>query len=268
MKHMIISLGLALAFNFGLMASPVNIDDINHQIKELLSPIQNERTEAALNFKDININSIRARHVAISAHLLKKSDTNQIDVNLSNLDYENKQGTSPLLSFAFSLGTDFSLIFSQEYLNEKISNLESFVKNLIHDFSSLELGNALTINSVVNDVGIDSEDNYSKLLAIISIKIDLSKLPEDVSADEIMFKDLVISLKLDVKNGLEINGYVNINPEFVSFKEGEAGLKEILEKIIAKDENQLEEFTGYMYFLNDMTEALLNGDIPMTSPPH
>lgn len=266
MRKLITILCLTFTFNFGIMASPVNVGDINQQITELLQPIQNERTEASLNLKSIDIDTIRANHLALSAYLLKKSDTNKLELNLSNLDYENTQGTSPILSLAFSLGTDFTQIFSQETLNEEIPNLKHFILNLVNDQISIDLGDAFTINVVVSDIGKDNDDNYTSLSAIINAKIDFSKLPEDITSQEIMFKDLVISLKLDVKKGCELNGYININPEYASFQKDETGLKEILENIIAHDENELEKFTFYIFFLNDMAEAILKSNLPDFSP--
>ncbi|WP_454780972.1 hypothetical protein [Legionella sp. WA2022007384] len=63
-----------------------------------------------------------------------------------------------------------------------------FLRELVKSYTQ-EYGDAIFIKGVVTSTTKDSDGNYIGLTALISAKIDLDKLPEDLSRESVIISD-------------------------------------------------------------------------------
>ena len=112
--------------------------------------------------------------------------------------------------------------------------VEQFVESSTEKYSD-----AVSVKGVLTSTTKNDNGNYTALTALISIKLDLKKLPEDVDAEEIMATDVGVSLSIDLEKGVTIDAFVDSNPGYKGFKKGQMGLKEGLEALLAGDEKTL-----------------------------
>ena len=259
MKKTVLALGLGLTLNTGLFAADDVIDQLNSQVVSVLVPFQNETTAAQLNFDSVETNTERAVKVALNGLFSKIGSQNKLEVKIDNLSYDYGDGKSPTTIIKGSLGVDITKILPQDQLNFIIPEAARMVEELAKEYSE-EYGDAVSVKSIVTSTKKDSAGNYTSLTALISTKIDLSKLPEDMESEDVFATDAVFSISLDLKTGATIDAFVVSNPDYLGFKEGQEGLKETLDKLLAQDEETLDRIAAIARWLGETASAIVEMD--------
>ncbi|WP_115707358.1 hypothetical protein [Legionella sainthelensi] len=248
MKNFFCSLGLSFCLVSSVFASDSPIDLLNSEITNILAPFQNQSTTAKLKFDAVEIDDERTTNVILNGLYSKVGSTNTFNVSIDNLSYDYGDGKSPTTALKGSIGLDLTKFLTRDESNKIIPSAIEFLQELTKEYTE-EYGEAISVNGVVTSTTKDTDGNYTGLTALVSAKIDLDKLPEDQSRDSVMVTDVVVSLTLNLKTGIAIDSYVISNPEYWGFKEDQIGLKEILERLLNRDEEALEMINGlFMYF--------------------
>ncbi|KTD55716.1 hypothetical protein Lsan_3268 [Legionella santicrucis] len=248
MKKFFCSLGLSFCLASSVFASDSALDLLNSEITNILVPFQNQSTTAKLKFDAVEIDDERATNVILNGLYSKIGSTNVFNVTIDNLSYNYGDGKSPTTALKGSIGLDLTKFLTREESNRIIPSAIEFLQDLTKDYTE-EYGDAVSVNGVVTSTTKDTDGNYTGLTALISAKIDLDKISDEQTRELVMVTDVVVSLTLNLKTGIAIDSYVISNPEYSGFKEDQIGLKEILERLLNRDEEVLEIINGlFMYF--------------------
>jgi hypothetical protein len=138
---------------------------------------------------------------------------------------------------------------------------EGVKESMMKDIDDLDYGDAINFNGAVTSSKKDTEGNYVSVSAVFSTNIDFSKIPQDVSKEEIFFKSYLAAFTLDVKKGMFFHGYVVSNPDYESFKDDQEGLTEYLQKFVANDPEQMEDLFQFIAMIDAFATAMLEGNM-------
>ncbi|MGL5742934.1 MAG: hypothetical protein ACRCXC_10560 [Legionella sp.] len=73
----------------------------------------------------------------------------------------------------------------------------------------------------------------------------------------IVATDAFVSIRLDLKSGLSLDAFVVSNPEYWGFQNDQLGLKEVLEHLIARDDEAKASIESFFMTLNDMASYIV-----------
>lgn len=256
MKKFVLSLGLGLTLAVNAFADNV-LDQLNSHLVKILSPFQNESTAAQLAFKEVETTQEHASKVALNSFYRKTGSQNVFELKLDNLAYDYRDGINPTTVIRGSLGIDFTKLLPQDEINSMIPMAVQMIETLAKEYTEEEYGDAASIKAVITSTNKDSDDNYSSLTALISVKIDLSKLPEATLKEDIIITDMVLSLNINLKTGVIIDAFIISNPEYTGFNNEEQGLKELLDLLLARDETVMEEIENMVQRLDDIASIIV-----------
>lgn len=256
MKKLVLSLGLGLGLSVGAFAADNPVAKLNEQIVTILAPYQNQATVAQFKFNAIETNSERAVQVALDTFYKKVGSVNQFQFKIDNLSYSYNDGQSPTTIIKGSVDADFTRFLKQDEMNQIITNAAEMIEGMAKEYGK-EYGDAASVKGVVTSTAKDSQGNYTGLTALISAKIDLSKLPEEVDVTDVIATDAVVSVAIDLKKGAKIDAYIVSNPKYRGFDEDQLGLKEVLDKLLASDEESLEMIDSYISRLDQLATYIV-----------
>ncbi len=243
-----LAIGLCFSIITSAYANDNSLDQLNLEVKKILAQFENNLTEAKLTFSNIEVDKERANSVALNAYYKKIGSQNIFELKLDNLSYNYGDGTAPTTIIKAGIGFDLTKVLSQSELNQLIPNASEFIENIAKEYTDL-YGDAASVKSVVTSTSKDDEDNYIGMTALISGKIDLDKLPEYIERNSVFATEAGVSLSFNLKQGISIEAFIVSNPEYMGFDEDQEGLKELLDKLLAQDEEGLE-------FINDLATQL------------
>lgn len=235
MKKFLCTLSLSFCFVTNIYGSN-HLDLLNTEIETILVPIQNELTVAKLKFDTVEIDKDRASKVALNGLYHKMGSKNFFELKVDNLSYDYGDGTSPTTVIKGSIGLDLTTFLTREESNVFIPGFIELVGDIVNNYT-IEYGDAVFVKGVITSTTKDDEGNYSGVTALIATKIDLDKLPENLSRDSVMAIEAVFSVTLNLKTGIGLDAFVVSNPEYSGFQENQMGLKEMLELLLERDED-------------------------------
>jgi hypothetical protein len=256
MKKIMLAIGLCFSIISSVYASDNALDQLNLEIKKILAPIENNLTIANLTFNNMEVDEERANSVALSAYYKKTGSHNIFELKLDNLSYNYGDGTAPTTIIKAAIGFDLTKVLSQSELNQLIPNASEFIENIAKDYTEF-YGDAASVKSVVTSTTKNDEGNYVGMTALITGKIDLSKLPEEIDKQYVFATDAAVSVSLNLKTGLSIEAFIVSNPEYIGFEENQEGLKELLEKLLAQDEEGLEFISDIATQINEIATEMV-----------
>jgi hypothetical protein len=261
MKKILVVLGLGISFALSAIAAPQlknAVSELNAEIERLLTPFQDENTKAFLNFRAIETDAVRATEVKLDALFRKIGTQNIAEVKIEDISYSYGNGETPTTNINGSLGIDITKILPQETLNEIIPGVEEMVLELAKDFAK-EYGDAATIDVKVTDKTTDENGNFVTIKATMSGNIDLTKLPAEVKVEDVLFTSAGIELDVNLVKGISFKLNAISNPAYKGFQEDQEGLKEMLEKLLARDAKQMQEIESLFKNLNETASQIVNG---------
>lgn len=248
MKKFFCSIGLSFCLVLSVFASDNAVDILNSEIINILAPFQNQNTVAQLKFDAAKINNEHAEKIALSGLYDKIGSKNSFELKIDNLSYNYGDGKSPTTVFKASVGLDLTRFLTREESNAMVPRAIELLEETIMD-SIKEYGDAVFIKGIVTSTNKDTDGNYTGLTGLISAKIDLNKLPENLPHSSIIATDAFFSITLNLKTGIAIDSFIVSNPEYTGFQEDQMGLKEILEHFLARDKEARDLIEGlFMYF--------------------
>lgn len=235
MKKFFLALCFLSSLTSTVFARDNTLDLLNLKVKKILSPFQNRLTTTKLHFNALELGEERTDKVALKALYSKNGSRNQFKFNVDNLSYDYGDGTSPTTVFKGSVGFDFTVFLSTAEINQMIPQAMELLESIVRTYAA-QYNDAILIKGVVTSTTQDNQDNYTGLTAIISAQIDLNKLPEEIAREDVIMTDVVVSVNLNVKKGIALEGFVVSNPAYWQFNDEYAGLKELFKDILSGDE--------------------------------
>lgn len=258
MKKFFCSIGLGFSLFSSVFASST-LDLLNSEIANILAPFQDQATVANLKFDAVEINNEHAAKVAFNGLYRKIGSKNSLEIKVDNLSYDYGDGTSPTTVLKGSLALDLTKFLTREESNEMIPSAIELLEATVKSYTE-EYGDAIFIKGVVTSTTKDNDGNYTGLTALISTKIDLNKLPENLSRDEVMVTDAFFSITLNLKTGIAVDAFIISNPEYWGFQDNQLGLKELLEHLLARDKEAIQVIVNVFANLDYMASNIVEVD--------
>lgn len=249
--------GLAIFVSLTAFAASIQVDDLNKEIKNLLASIQDENTQAEIAFSDIKTDENRTLNFSVSGFLAKQSPTNFISIAVNPLSYNFGDGTAPQVEFVGALVTDLSKLISQEQFNEIVPDVEQTIKELADQFAA-EFKEALTIDAKVTEKNQDSAGDFTNVKGHIDLALDLTRLPEEVKAEDVPVTAVRVEVDLTFKVGVNLAVQATMNPNYKGFKDGNKGMKEYLDKLLAQDPKVMSDLKRYIDQANSFADDIAN----------
>lgn len=72
-----------------------------------------------------------------------------------------------------------------------------------------------------------------------------------------MVLETVIALTVDLKKGFSVDAFIISNPAYQGFSKEEMGLKELLDKLLARDEETMEQIKTYIAEVDQMAADMV-----------
>lgn len=232
------------------------LEELNQQIVKILEPFQSPTTQAALVFKNIVTSSVRAESVAFKALYEKKGPNNTLAVKINSLSYDFDDLVDPTVRGRAAIELDLLKIFSQKELNELGDAAEDIAKEFAGDYAS-EYGAAATVTAKVTDKIVDKDGNLQSLTLQLAARIDLTKLPAALKPEDVSVKKLKIEAQIGVK-GIAIAVTSHINPLYKGFEQDQVGLKEYLDKLLARDPELMAQITEMYQGLDGIATSIVS----------
>jgi hypothetical protein len=229
-----------LAASTAFAAAAGGVAGLNAEIVKVLTPFQNQTTEARLTFNQIETNAERALALSLSGLYRKVGPNNSFALEVQNLSYEYGDGTAPTTSAQASVKADFTKFVPQEQLNEVLDGIEQLITQMSSQYTS-QYGDAITVKAEVTDRVKDSAGNYMGVKGNIRFSFDFSKLPQGMTAADVLLMSGSAEIAADVHNGLTLNARVVSNPSYKGFQSDGAGLKEILDQLLNHDPDTMNQ---------------------------
>ncbi len=247
-----------------LFAGPIGaevvsaIDALNAEVDQVLQYFRNDSTQAALQFKSIQTNAERALSLKLDALYKKTGTINTVEIRLDNLEYIYGDGTSPTTNVKGFIGVDITKLVSQQELNRIVPEVESFIQSFAAGYTR-QYGEAATVEAVISDKGQDKQGNYISIKGQISVKLDLTKLPQSIKLEDVFLREATAALEVDLTKGLSVDVKIVSNPAYKAFQPGQDGLKEGLDKLLAKDPETIKEIGKLFTDLDQGAGRIVNG---------
>ncbi len=258
MKKNLISLGLSLALATTAIAAPAAVQALNSEIARLLQPFQNEKTVAALTFRDIRTDEVRTLGLALNGIYRKVGSQNRLEVRLDDVSYDYGNGTAPVTKLIAGIGIDITKILPQDSINQIIPSVEEMVQGLAKEATS-EYGDAITVTAEVLEKKQDDSGNYVSIKAKLAAAVDLSKLPKGKLSEDVIFASAEALLEVNLKEGLSLNAVIVSNPAYKGFRRDQKGLKESLDQLLARDPKQMEEIERIFKSIDGLAAKVVEG---------
>lgn len=239
-------------------AATLSVKDLNLEIGRILQPFQTNETIAQVVFSKLEANSERALSAGVAILYRKTGSQNTLEINVPELSYEYGDGSAPTTMVKGSVKLDLTKIISQDKLNDLIPGVEDTIKMLATNFTQ-EYGDAVTVETEITEKNQDASGNYISVSGNISFSIDMSKLPQTVRPEDVPVLSGSVMLGVDVNSGATFDATVKSNPAYKAFNRDNAGLKEYIDRLLAKDpqllRSILDAFTGLDRYAGSIVEG-------------
>ena len=248
MRKTLFALGLGLVLNTPVFASDDVIDQLNDRITTILTPFQNQNTVATLHFNDIESNDEQVTKFGFNAFYRKVGSQNTFEIKLDNLSYDYGDGSAPLTALKANVTVDMTKLIPQQQLNMMIPMAADIFEQIATELST----EFTTVKSVVTSTTKDEQGNYTGLSLLLSLKTDLSQIPEN---QEIKVSEVVLSLAIDVKTGWSINAFAVSNP--ANSDEDNKILKAFVDGLVSGDEDAMNEVKQLFLSIDESATELV-----------
>jgi hypothetical protein len=248
----------ALGFVGLSTASASNIvSQLNAEIAALLAPLTDADTQASLSFSDIRVDAEKALFVSGSAAIHQTGARTSLGVTIDEAAYDFGDGTAPNLVVTGSLSTDLRKILPQEEINSLVPSLKDAIEDLAKSYLA-EFGEAASVKAEITGLEQDQDLNYVAGQGRVSVSIDLDRLPAGMAKEAVPATSIDVFVNLNVATGSSFSLKVIMNPAFEEFADESEGLKDYLDKLLARDAETLESLRSGFEQLILYAETIVN----------
>ncbi len=252
------------------VAANSKLGELNSAIKQLLAPLNHKNSLAQIVVKKAEVNKDRA--VAFRTGLLVKKVGNITAGALKGtFDYSFPVNNSaePKVKLALALESRhdgmrkilLNVGFTDASINQMFEDTEKSVRETAGELLK-QYGDAAKVKVVVNHVQKDKDGKYKSMSASLSVQVDLSKLPAATPVDSVLLTEATVNVDLDLSSGIKLTMAGNINKKYSGFQSDQAGLKEVIEAMLNRDEKTL----GGLSMMAQLADAILEQAVGGTQP--
>lgn len=236
------------------------VQDVNVKIQQLLAPFNNPATKMALAFTKLNIDDQKTLDFGFTGMVSKIGSVNEAKLEFRNAEYAYGDGTKPTVNLDVAMDLDLVKAFGRNMVNELAADLDNMAVDFAKDFAK-DYGSAATISAQMVEKLVDANGNVEKIKIHMNAVIDITQIPPTMAREDVEAQELDIVVTATTK-GLELQGKFVANPAYRGFKEGENGLKEYVEKLLADDQQTYDELSRILAFVDSASEWLANTKQP------
>lgn len=242
---------LALVASVGIVAvAATPLETLNAELDRIIGAFRNAETTAELKFTELKTDATRALNISATAVYRKVGSLRAFGINIEKASYEYGTGATPTTQFKGGVEVDLTQFVSQDDINHFGADFEKTVQELGAQFGA-EYGAAATVETKVINVGIDANNNYTSLAAQIVLKIDLTQLPANMKAEDVLFSEAQAMVSIEATQGVKADVTLVSNPGYRGFNSTETGLKEFIDQLLASEPAVLTKIEGLVKRLDD-----------------
>jgi hypothetical protein len=247
----------ALTAGVAIAGAALTVTDVNNRVKELLAPFLNEHTAIEVKFTHLDVDAVRVQKAGMTARFAKSGQVNSLELAVPALRYTYK-GDNGLPSFVGGANLDMDLLKSLPHsmLNELADAAQEIVEGTLKGMAA-EYGAAAVVDAKVDELTRDKNQNVTSVRMHADIRIDLSKLPENVSLENVP----LVNARLDFEahlNGIMLAAEIELNPTYRGFQQDQQGLKELVEKLLSNDKSTYEQLEMAIGWVDSLAGDLVN----------
>lgn len=245
LKYLLVSL---LVMPLAIAAPKVlKVAEVNQAIDELLQPLRNEKTIVNLSFDELKLSEKYTESVKITAEAVKVGTYNILRFDLPELSYKRNAGR-PVVRGEAKLNLNFVKAFGQKMINDLGPSAHEIVADFVKEYSK-DYGQAVKLDAKVTQEVYDANKNLTGLVVRLKASVDMTKLPASMPEREVPLTKLDVVFTA-TPNRLYIKGMAIMNPTYRGYDKDEQGMKEYLEKILAKDAATLKDISSLAEIVN------------------
>ena len=255
---------LSLIMSFGLSATAFDegigsdrLLNLNKKVSALLQPLQNPQTTAHMTFFEIEYNAKRVLSLVVNGLFDKSGPYNHAKVDLQNLSYQYGDGSAPTLKAKGSVEMDFTRLLGQDQLNAMLAEVEAMLSGYASNYLK-KYGEAATVSVKIHRKAKDANGNYVSIAGDVSVKIDFSKLPESIKAEDVFWTEATINISAHATKGFTFEGRGIGHPGFKDNSGQELKLRNGLAQLVSLDADALEELVSFFFGINTAADQIVN----------
>ena len=226
------------------------IDDLNKALVELLKPINNNVTSAKLAFTSLDIADNKINSAAAYLDYSKSGELSDLNFK-PNVSYSNGEIAANLTTHV-----DLVAVVGQETINELGPAAEAIVRDTANNFIT-DFGDAATVDVKTTEEKYDNEGNLTMLSVVGEMQVDMNRLPEDVSKEEVVFTRATLAFTVGLDT-LSVQGVMTLNPASVDVQVFEQELLERLKRLIEQDDRTMTDLQEFVKTLDGIADDLVN----------
>lgn len=251
----------SLAF-LPLVALAGTIPELNAELDNVLRSLRDQRTEASLTVVELETNETRALRARVTGSYQKTGPANTFRLEVTDATYFYGDGSAPTTHAVGRLDIDLTKVLPRTQINLFVPQIDSLLSLMARQWAK-KYGNAVSIKVKTTEKKKDEQGNYISIKGMASFSVDMAKLPAGMKPEEVFAKSGSLTLDVNVTKGMGIDLTLVTNPVYKGFQAEERGLKEILDKLLARDPELLKEIESMYRDLDKNVTPIVDGGVSL-----
>lgn len=235
-------------------------DKLNQQFKEWLELFNNNLVKSELRIDEIIMTNERICYLKGNASYSREGAFDAVFLDVSGF-YDNRDlEKGPVSQFKANLKVNILRLFKgHKGVNDFAASIEKQFQELV-SAKMEEYKDAAEVQTKITLKEKNKEGDLIRLEGNGSLKVDLSKLPEEVAKKEVFLKEVTFKISLTL-NGAQVEVNITPNTSYIGFQKDEKGLKEWIEGILKGNEEEEESISGAFDFIDGIAKEIVDRDI-------
>lgn len=247
--------GASAAFDGGAAkADAGQLSELNKAIEEVLAPYNNNLTSAKVRVSRAETNADRAVAVEATVDYSKKGPDGDAVIKIEPVKYDYPIGGEPKTEANVSMKFNLLNVMTRDQINQMGPQADKMIAYFAKDWMK-RYGPAAKIDARITRKDVDAQGNLTALGLSLGFSLDLAKLPKgmDPKGEPLVEAHLTLDVALD---GLDGKLTFTSNKDARSFERGQTGLKEHIDRLVARDPKELAEIARYVKSIDSLAQAM------------
>lgn len=226
--------------------SPEQINALNAVVAEVFRPYNGALQSVKGSISKVAANDKRVTQLSLSFDYSTIRPKGSASLSIKDFSYSYPDAPSAKPEFNLDMSAKFKLLnaMTQEQINAIGPIADRMLKSYTEK-GTKDYGDAAKVEAKITRTDTDAKGNITGLGLELGVNIDLAKLPSGVDPKAIQVTDLKAKLSIGL-NGVELSAKGVANPDAKEFQKDQRGLKEALEKLLARDPKLLKDIGNFI----------------------